>query len=250
VPAYHFGNIPAAASAPLSPNPIVPPSSAQISVLERYIPPSSLQEGRELFILSGQSMLVDRLSELSQNEGRLLFVYPTRSGASRFSSTYVNPVIEPLLRALVQVHQLSYGLAESVGSLAAVSEMHEFDGLQANVTSLCQLMSQRASTDPSPSTFQLICGRRGHVSMDGRTWTDWYLKQEHHRFKRTLESYWGRGQRLSQLEPATAGTVLREFIDGVKKATDDDLDRFGPECEVGVFVIRRTLTAAAHPSGN
>lgn len=249
VPAYHSNNLHLTASAPPSPNPIVPPSSTQISVLERYLPPPSLQEDRELFSLSGQSMLVDRLSELSPNEGRLLFVYPTRSGANRFISTCLNPVIEPLLRALVNVHELSYGLAESLSTMVAVAGMHEFENLTDKVSSLCRLMSHRVNSDPSPSTFRLLRARRAHVPLDGRTWTDWYLRQEHHRFKRTLERYWGRGQRLSQLDSATAGTVLREFIDGVKKATCDDLDRLSPDLEVGVFVIHRTPTIASVQPG-
>lgn len=245
VPSYHLSNNAIATSVPASPNPIVPPSSVQISVLERYIPPSSPQEGKEMFSLSGQSVLVDRLSELSPTNGKMIFVYPTRTGASTFTGKYLSPVIEPLLRALVEVHQLSYGLAESLGSMAAVGELHGFENLKAKVTSFCRLMSHRISSDTQRSNFQLVHSTTAQISMDGRTWTNWYLKQEHPRFKRTLETYWGRGKRLSQVEQATAGTVLREFIDGVTKVTSEDGERLGPEMEVGVFVIQRTLAAAA-----
>lgn len=241
VPSYHVAANNLATPAPSSPNPIVPPSSVQISVLERYIPPSTPQECRHLFSLSGQSVLIDRLAELSPHNGSMLFVYPTKSGASTFTSKYLNQILDPLLRALVEVHQLSYGLAESLSSMAAVADMHRFDVLKDKVSLLCRRMSQQMTSETQRSHFRLVYASTGEVDIDRRTWTDWYLQQEHTRFKRTLETYWGRGQRLSQMDSASAGTVLREFIDGVSKMTDHEAEQTGSGIEVGVFVIRRTL---------
>lgn len=245
VPSYHLVNSNLATPVPSSPNPIVPPSSVQVSVLERYIPPSSAQEGQELFSLSGQSVLIDRLTELSPDGGSMLFVYPTRAGASTFTRKYLGQVLDPLLRALVEVHQLSYGLAESLGGMAAVPDMHGFDALKAKTISLCRRMSHRITSDTKRSKFHLVYASTGEVTVDRRTWTKWYLTQEHARFKRILETYWGRGKRLSQLESASAGTVLREFIDGVDKMTNEEAEQVGPGIELGVFVIRRTLAASS-----
>ena len=245
VPSYHVAATSLANPAPSSPNPIVPPSSVQISVLERYIPPSSAQEIRQLFSLSGQSALIDRLAELSPNNGSMLFVYPTKSGASKFTSKYLNRILDPLLRALVEVHQLSYGLAESLSSMAAVADMHAFEALKTKTSQLCRRMSQRITSENQRSHFHLIYASTGEVAIDRRTWTQWYLKQEHARFKRTLDAYWGRGKRLSQMESASAGTVLREFIDGVSKMTNDEAQQTGPEIEVGVFVIRRIFAGSS-----
>lgn len=244
VPSYHVTNS-LATAAPPSPNPIVPPSSVQISVLERYIPPSSPEEPKELFSLSGQSVLIDRLAELSPARGSMLFIYPTKLGARTFTSKYLSHILDPLLRALVEVHQLSYGLAESLGSMTAVTDMHGFEALKAKTSSLCRRMSHQITSDVQQSHFNLVYASPGQVAIDRRTWTEWYLKQEHARFKRTLEAYWGRGRRLSQLESASAGTVLREFIDGVNKMTNHEVEQTGPEIEVGVFVIRRTLASSS-----
>lgn len=246
VPSYHVTNSNLATPAPSSPNPIVPPASVQISVLERYIPPPSPQECRELFSLNGQSVLIDRLTELSPKKGSMLFVYPTKRGASTFTSRYLSRILDPLLRALVEVHQLSYGLAESLSNMSAVADMYEFEALKAKLSSLCRQMTNRISTsDLHRSHFSLVYASAAEVAIDRKTWTEWYLKQEHARFKRTLETYWGRGKRLSQLESASAGTVLREFIDGVNKMTVDEAGEMGPGIEVGVFVIRRTLAGSA-----
>jgi hypothetical protein len=241
VPSYHVTANSLATPTPSSPNPIVPPSSVQISVLERYIPPATSQECRHLFSLSGQSVLIDRLAELSPHQGSMLFVYPTKSGANTFTSKYLNRILDPLLRSLVEVHQLSYGLAESLSSMAAIADMHGFDALKAKVSSLCRRMSHQITSETQRSNFHLVYASTGEVDIDRRTWTEWYLQQEHTRFKRTLETYWGRGRRLSQMESASAGTVLREFIDGVNKMTNDEAGQTGSGIEVGVFVIRRTL---------
>lgn len=245
VPSYHISDNSLATPAPSSPNPIVPPSSVQVSVLERYLPPPSSQEGKDLFSLSGQSVLIDRLSELSPMKGTMLFVYPTKTGAGAFASKYLSQILDPLLRALVEVHQLSYGLAESLGSMAAVADMHEFQALKDKMTSLCRRMGNRITSDTNRCNFSLVYASRGEVFIDRATWTEWFLKQEHSRFKRTLENYWGRGRRLSQLDSASAGSVLREFIDGVNKMTNDEAEQAGPGIEVGVFVIRRTLAASS-----
>lgn len=244
VPSYHVPNTSLATSAPSSPNPIVPPSSVQISVLERYIPPSSPQECKDLFSLSGQSVLIDRLAELSIDKGSMLFIYPTRTGADAFTSKYLSRILDPLLRALVEVHQLSYGLAESLSSMVAVPDMYEFDALKGKVIGLCRRMTHRITSESKRSKFDLVCASTGEVFIDRRTWTEWYLKQEHTRFKRTLEKYWGRGKRLSQMDSASAGTVLREFIDGVNKMTEEEAEQTGPAIEFGVFVIRRTHMAS------
>jgi hypothetical protein len=246
VPSYHLNsNSLATTPAPSSPNPIVPPSSVQISVLERYIPPGVSQECTDLFSLSGQSVLIDRLAELSPDKGSMLFVYPTRAGASTFASKYLGQVLDPLLRALVEVHQLSYGLAESLSSMGAVADMHEFEVLKGKITGLCRRLTHRITSDTKRSRFNLVYASTGEVVIDRRTWTEWFLKQEHTRFKRTLESYWGRGKRLSQMDSSSAGTVLREFIDGVNKMTDEQAEQTGPGIELGVFVICRTSASSS-----
>jgi hypothetical protein len=248
VPSYHVANNSnsLATPTPSSPNPIVPPSSVHISVLERYLPPPSHFESKELFSLSGQSVLIDRLAELSPHKGSMLFVYPTKTGASTFTSKYLGHVLDPLLRALIEVHQLSYGLAESLSKMAAVADMHDFVVLKAKVASLCRRMSQRITAETTRTNFNLVYASTGEISIDRKTWTAWYLKQEHTRFKRTLETYWGRGKRLSQMESASAGTVLREFIDGVNKMTNEEAEQTGPSIELGVFVIQRTVATLSN----
>lgn len=65
---------------PPSPRPVVPPGSINVSIVERYIPPTNTNEYAEMFAFKGRSLLHDRLVELSPDNGTLLFIYPTRQG--------------------------------------------------------------------------------------------------------------------------------------------------------------------------
>ena len=241
VPAHHVSES-TDTPTPILPTPIVPPSSVHISALERYIPPSSEQEGRELCDLLGHSPLVDRLTELSARDGTMLFVYPTKTGGETFLHKYIDPILGRLLRSLVTMHQLSYDLARSLNIMSAIAHMAEFSQLKSNVSVLCDQMSDKVTFHDRPSRYRLVHACKGKVALGRRTWTDWYLNQEHGRFKRTLNDYWSRGKLLSQVESATAGSVLREFIDGVKHMTPGEAEHVGAGIEVGVFAIRRTLT--------
>ncbi|KAI9781513.1 MAG: hypothetical protein M1839_005928 [Geoglossum umbratile] len=118
-----------------SPNPILPPSSQHISLLERYIPPPSPSGDQSMFS-SSSSILFDRLFELSPNGGSMLFIYPTRTGAREFCRHYLGPVIEPLLRRLMVLHQLPPHLLMSIQKMTAVDDMMEFEDLHAKLQGL------------------------------------------------------------------------------------------------------------------
>ena len=86
-----------ASSLPKSPRSVVPPSSINVSIVERYIPPSSSNEFVNMFDPNGPSILIDRLVELSPNNGSLAFIYPTRTGALTFMKNYLHPILDPIL---------------------------------------------------------------------------------------------------------------------------------------------------------
>ncbi|GAT23666.1 similar to An02g09030 [Aspergillus luchuensis] len=62
VSAYHDFRGPIQPKTTYSPMPIVPPHTVHVSVLERYLPPSSPQEYKDMFSRYRPSFLVDRLS--------------------------------------------------------------------------------------------------------------------------------------------------------------------------------------------
>ena len=239
VPPYHTISTSLGPPIPASPNTIVAPSSVQVAVLERYIPPASALEIRQLFSPSGRSALIDRMAELSPERGSLVFVYPTRQGATTFKTAYLSRVTVPLLRYIVELHSLSYTVAEDLGAMPALDEMLSFAELRARLVALCAAMSSPSSTTAGPSQYVLAHAQTGLASLDRKTWADWYLKQEHVRCKKALDKYWGEGRRLSQVEGASAGSVLREFIAGVSRPGVGEVEVTGPGIEVGVFVVRR-----------
>ncbi|KAL2834907.1 hypothetical protein BDW59DRAFT_136793 [Aspergillus cavernicola] len=248
VSAYHDfrGLIPA--KAPHFPVPIVPPFSVHISVLERYLPPSSPQEYKDLFSSHRPSFLVDRLSELSPDGGSLLFIYPTRRGASTFKSQYLGPILDPLLRQLVVVNELSAEISRYLGKVSAVAHMDDFGTMRENLEQLCTAMSS------SSSQFSIADARKGSVRLDRQLWSEWYIHQDKARMKEVISLYWQNSRRLPTAKSVmntssyhrlegkevTSAMLLSEILDGIRRRPYGEEMEPRDGIELGVFVIRRS----------
>lgn len=238
VPVYHdvHGNV----QSIHWPQPIVPPTSTHVSVLERYIPPSTQHEYRDLFNPTRPSALIDRLYELSPNGGCLLFVYPTKIGAMTFKTQYLGPILDPLLRQLLVVNGFSADLSRNLGRLVAVNHMDDFETMKANVENVCRQLSSRSST------FTVADASKGVAPLDRNLWTEWYIQQERPRMKFLLSTNWQtQGRHTPQVNsPETSGgqlssaMLLSEIIEGIKRRQYEITPR--ANIELGVFVIRRS----------
>lgn len=257
VVSYHDfrGTIPSATSS--FPAPIVPPYSVHIAVVERYLPPPSPQEYLDLFSHRGPSVLVDRLVELSPNGGSLVFIYPTKQGALSFKTNYLGPVLDPLLRQLVVVNELSADMGMALGRMASVSQMEDYGTMKDNLTQLCQKLSQRPG-DPEPSEngsgtrYTLIHADKGEVHLDRKLWAEWYIQQETQRARDVLNEYWRNGNRLPSIDTSqssnyapinrevTSAMLLREILEGIRKRPPSEGIEPREGIELGVFVIRRS----------
>ncbi|KAJ5174602.1 uncharacterized protein N7482_000479 [Penicillium canariense] len=248
VGAYHDFRGPIQRQITHAPMPIVPPHSVHISVLERYLPPPSIQEYRDVFSATRPSFLVDRLCELSPDGGSLLFVYPTKKGASTFKSQYLGPLLDPLLRQLVVVNGLSADVGRYLGKLSTVSMMDDFATMKANIAALCEELSS------SSSQFQIADAGKASANLDRNLWVEWFIHQEKARMKDVLSLYCQNGRRapvnkalasggsgglMADKEP-TSAMLLSEIFDGIRKRRygEDNEPRDG--VELGVFVIRRS----------
>ncbi|KAE8557224.1 hypothetical protein EYB25_001930 [Talaromyces marneffei] len=239
VPVYHdvHGGV-----RPVSwPHPIVPPYSIHMSVLERYIPPSTQHEHRDMFTPGRPSVLTDRLLELSPLGGCLLFIYPTRMGASTFKSQYLGPILDPLLRQLVVVNGFSADVSRDLGRLDAVNYMDDFDTMKLNVEDLCRKVSNHKTK------FTVVEAGKGRAPLDRNLWTEWYIQQERPRMKSLLSRSWqtSGGRHTPTLNsPETSGgqlssaMLLSEIIEGIKRRQYETSPK--GDIELGVFVIRRS----------
>ncbi|KAK5800453.1 hypothetical protein VI817_002665 [Penicillium citrinum] len=247
VGAYHDFKGPLQRQLSHAPMPVVPPHSVHISVLERYLPPPSAQEYRDLFCPTRPSFLVDRLCELSPDGGSLLFIYPTKKGASTFKSQYLGPILDPLLRQLVVVNGLSADVGRYLGKLSTVSQMDDFATMRANIVTLCESLSSQSSQ------FQIADAGRANANLDRNLWVEWFIHQEKARMKEVLSLYWQNGRRPPANKvmstggsghmvdkEVTSAMLLSEIFEGIRKRPygDDNEPRDG--VELGVFVIRRT----------
>ncbi|KAE8356524.1 hypothetical protein BDV28DRAFT_94534 [Aspergillus coremiiformis] len=232
------------------PMPVVPPFSVHLSVLERYLPPSSAQEYKDLFVLGRPSFLIDRMCELSPEGGSLLFIYPTRRGGSTFKSQYLGPILDPLLRQLVVVNELSADIGRYLGKLSSVNHMEDFDTMRNKLAQLCSDLSSSSSS----SQFTIADARKGSAHLDRHIWTEWFIHQERTRMKEVLSLYWQNGRRLPAAKAVsnmsttylledkevTSAMLLGEILDGIRKRPYGEETEPRDGIELGVFVIRRS----------
>jgi hypothetical protein len=227
---------------PPSPRPVVPPGSVNISVVERYIPPTNINEFAEMFQFKGRSLLYDRLVELSSDNGLLLFIYPTRAGAKTFMREYLGPILDPLLRSIAVVHDLSSDLGKSIGHMSAVEHLHEYDHLHIAVERFCGRLSELSSPlTPSANeqaTYSILHATKEEIVLDRTAWaSDWWIKQEKTRVRDTVNKQFRKKMPKSDMTPTN---LIQEILDGVAQKEHHP---FRPlrGVEVGVFIIKKTV---------
>ncbi|KAJ9610342.1 hypothetical protein H2200_005119 [Cladophialophora chaetospira] len=241
VPAYHLHT---STSNTVGPRPsshiIAAPSSIQISILERYIPPTTAQEVKDFFTLSRRSYLFDRLLELSSNNGSLLLIYPTKQGGQTFADRYIGPIIEPFLRQFILLNGLYTQIAVELGQMTAVRGMKTFEEMTSSLAAMCEALSQRGSARGLPSRYDIVHAETAEVVLDRALWKDWYIEQEKPRLRQNLVDYHKSGgrmpSRVGQIE-VTAGMLAREVVDGIHQSREP---AGNAGLQVGVFVIRRS----------
>jgi hypothetical protein len=227
---------------PPSPRPVVPPGSINISVVERYIPPTNTNEYAEMFSLRGRSLLYDRLSELSVDNGVLFFIYPTRTGAKTFMQKYLGPIIEPILRSVTVVHDLHSELGRSIGQMASVDYLDEYTNLEDHVRSFCAKITEHTNSQKNHQdekcTYEVIHASKEEMVPSRHAWADdWWIKQEKPRIRDAITKYFRKSKKLPTGE-LTGPHLLQELIEGVStREYDDGAPTQG--LEVGVFIVQR-----------
>jgi hypothetical protein len=250
-----------------SPRPAVPPGTIEISMVERYIPPTNSKEFEELFFDSGRSILSDRLVELSSKNGTLIFIYPTRRGGRIFVNEYLSPILEPILRSVMVTEKLGFNLIDTIGSMPAVDTMMTFEDMDARMGAFCKQLSGSRTTPLNrfhtrSTHYSLIHSSKQSVQLDKATWAgDWWMKQEKPRIREAVKKYFAKIRRPNDQEsPWFAGIELVErILNGVRdrRYPLEDHPTEGAErkekipttgVEVGVFVIQKSAAVTTRAS--
>ncbi|KAI5296012.1 hypothetical protein KEM52_006063 [Ascosphaera acerosa] len=255
-------------------SPIVPPETVHATVIERYLPPSSQHEYDNIFSANLNSVLVDRMQELSRDNGTLTLIYPTKRGVQTFKRDHLGPILDPVIRRLIVTKSISFDVARHLENMPAVTHIDDFEGVKTKLLRLCQQLSEPGSERQPPNTPEspesrrqpdsssLLCGddislvysATEEVRVSRKFWSEWYFFQGAPRAKATLNSYWRNTHRRpsitehpnmsasslpSQQSKAdtTSSMVLQEIYDGLNSSTTRD-----PQTgiEVGIFVLRRS----------
>lgn len=231
---------------PPSPRPVVPPGSINISIVERYIPPTNHNEYAEMFAFKGRSLLSDRLAELSSDNGTLLFIYPTKTGGRTFMKDYLGPILDPLLRTVTVIHDLTSDLGKNLGTMTSVNYLDEYEQLAAHVEQFCTKLnsnSSRKSTDERQAIYEMIHASKEETILERSAWADdWWIKQEKPRVREVVTKYFRKASRLPTNTEMTSAHLIEEVLNGVSRR---EYIGGGPKrgVEVGVFVIKKTWSA-------
>lgn len=234
---------------PRSPRPVVPPSSIDVSIVERYIPPSSSREFRDMFSVDGPSILIDRLIELSPRNGSLVFIYPTRTGAQTFMQEYLSPILDPVLRSTVTANGLSSELCLSLGSMPAVNLLFEHAELERKITALCAHLTQRSATlarfHGTRANFSISHSSTREVNLCRQAWAkDWWTKQEKTRVTeavmRTAQEAQTKSSNRHVDRPPSATELWQKLLKDVETRPYDPGCEPKRGVEVAMFVIKRT----------
>ncbi|GAB7366132.1 hypothetical protein MBLNU230_g7694t1 [Neophaeotheca triangularis] len=243
---------------PRSPRPAVPPSSINVSIVERFVPPSSINEYQNMFDTNGPSILVDRLIELSPNNGTLIFIYPTRAGAQTFMQDYLGPILDPLLRTISVINGLSSDLASSLGRMNAAPTLPTFETMRRRLANLCTDLSNPQNTSNSvhrflhqnhshhstshsaktkTTTYTLAHASAASVPLPRSVWAkDWWTKQEKPRVRDTITRYAREATaRRSATAPFTDAPteLVQQLLEGVCRRPYP-CGGMGEEVDVGV----------------
>jgi hypothetical protein len=266
----------------MSPKPVLPPGTLDVSITERYIPPASASEFAGLFdAAAGPSLLSDRIVELNEKRGHLIFIYPTRRGAETFMRDYLGKVLDPLLRQMMVINRLTAGICEEVGRMSAISEMFGYEELQARLTAYCRSISSSDESNGMSRKFQplenkkvqyeVVFSGKAEAKLDAAVWSEWWCRQEKPRIRDIFESWVRRepgraqssstygenvmgmqSQRMASDHGSLTGgsmSLLMAVLDGVKKAAKEkELDE-RPGVETGIFVIRKSIEGQASRLG-
>lgn len=231
---------------PPSPRPVVPPGSVHLSIVERYVPPTNLNEFGEMFKLKGSSLLYDRLIEMSAHNGLLLFIYPTKDGARTFMRDYLGPVLDPLLRSVTVVHELSSSLGRNLGEMVAVEQLADYETLQSQIEQfLHKLNNGPLSLTPGAkgrTSYSIIHSAREELTLERKAWaSDWWIKQEKQRVRDLVVKYFRKKVPTSEL---TSNSLIQEILDGVAQR-EYPCSGEGPRgVELGVFIIKKSSNMA------
>ncbi|KAF2502730.1 hypothetical protein BU16DRAFT_448778 [Lophium mytilinum] len=226
-----------------SPQPVVPPLSVHVSIVERYIPPTNINEFSGLFSFAGHSILMDRLSEIAIG-GSLLFIYPTKTGAKTFMNQYLGPILDPMLRSMAIVNELSTGLGQTLGNMGSVDYLLDFTVLNSKIGRFCTDLTKDSSKlgtlHSQKVAFNVLYASKQEVPVTREVWSDWWIKQEKPKVRDTVSKFFRIAHKLPADSQTLPTSLIQEILEGVVKKPYEE---GGPEkgIEVGVFVIRKVM---------
>jgi hypothetical protein len=229
---------------------VASPSSIHVAIVERYIPPTNVNEFSEMFNPDGPSILVDRLVELFPNNGTLLFIYPNKAGAQSFFAEYLEPVKAPTLRALATRYNVPINVGEPLENLdkALLSLLPTHAQLSTSLHDLCARLTATSTSLRNfrhrSSRFSCVHAQTASVTVPLEVWlNDWWSKQEKRKLRTAMQDF-AQAASNQRSDPHLGTPPSENFL--VQQLLSDmarKADRVGltsATVEVSIFVVTRS----------
>lgn len=160
---------------------------------------------------------------------------------------FLGPILDPLLRTVTVIHDLTSDLGKNLGSMASVDYLDEYDQLAAHVEKFCKTLngngSSRRSINSQQATYEVIQSSREEMILERSVWADdWWIKQEKPRVREVVTKYFRKASRLPTNTEMTSAHLIEEVLNGV---SNREYLGEGPKkgVELGVFVIRKSRSS-------
>jgi hypothetical protein len=180
---------------------------------------------------------------------------------------YLGTILDPLLRRMMIVNDLSMDVCQELGGMRAVEDLLTFEELNARLQSYCNALNSTDASSRLPSMsskavrYSVAHCSRKQVELSSQVWSEWWCGQEKPRIRKIMDDYIrlhpGRGRSSSGLDniPPSSRSRLREIpssdggsmsyiidvIEGVKKGAIEKAQQRKVPIEVGVFVIQKDV---------
>lgn len=159
---------------------------------------------------------------------------------------YLGPVLDPLLRSVTVVHELSSSLGRNLGEMAAVEHLANYEALRNQVEQFLQKLNHGPSSfTPGSSgrtSYTLIHAAKEDLILERKAWaSDWWIKQEKQRVRDLVLKYFRKKVPNSEL---TSNSLIQEILDGVAQRECPSTGKGPRGVELGVFLIKKSTIMA------
>ena len=220
--------------------------SLNLTVVERFIPPTTSSQVNSMFSSEPQGYLATRLQELKRQNGMLVLIHPTHVGAVKFAQDCLGKTLDPTLRSITVVYDLMSRFCDTIGTLDSLDAVPSFTQMRENMTRLCEKLSAsresmaKSGHSPHPE-YSVVHASTALERLTSDIWAKLWTEQEKQRIKKAVHKYFRDAKRSVKDDhqaEVPQSTLVNEILSGVANKAGEV--GASAEIELGLFIIQKS----------